>query len=322
VRKSGRRVRVTAQLIRTDTGHHLIADRYDRDLTDLFDLQDEIVTTIAGAIEPELLRFERERVAERPQHSEDAYELYQRGMWHHYRHNKTDNLEAQTFFRRALEIDPQYPQASAALSIALLNAAFLNWADDPDCNYEGSFELARRAVELDARYPMAHFAFGAACMYTHRSARAMAEMRQAIDLNPSFAAAHATLGHLLSYAGRAEEAIPIVEKAIRLNPTDPRLFIMLPALAAAHYQLHQYERAIEIGRRSQSLNRNWPTGLTYVIAGLAQLGRIEEARAELTFYKELRRIDMAAWENLVRRLFTDPTAADHLIDGFRKAGFE
>jgi adenylate cyclase len=99
VRKSGHRVRVTAQLIRADTGHHLMAERYDRDLTDLFELQDEITNTIAGAIEPELLKFERERIAERPQHSEDAYELYQRGVWHHYRHTKADNLEAQGYFR-------------------------------------------------------------------------------------------------------------------------------------------------------------------------------------------------------------------------------
>src|SRR5262249_36640641 len=116
VRKSGHRVRVTAQLIRADTGHHLMAERYDRDLTDSFVLQDEIVSAIAGAIEPELLKFERDRIAERPQHREDAYEFYQRGMWHHYRQNKKDNIESQGCFRRALAIDPHYPQAMAALS--------------------------------------------------------------------------------------------------------------------------------------------------------------------------------------------------------------
>src|SRR5438270_5783222 len=122
VRKSGRRVRVTAQLIRADTNHHIMAERYDRDLTDLFGLQDEIAHTIAGAIEPEILKFERERIADRPPQSEDAYELYQHGMWHHYRHSKEDNLEAQAFFRRALAIDSDYPQAIAAAAIAVLNA--------------------------------------------------------------------------------------------------------------------------------------------------------------------------------------------------------
>src|SRR6266550_5488762 len=142
VRKSGHRVRVTAQLIRADTNQHILAERYDRDLRDLFALQEEIVTAIAGAIEPELLKFERERIAERPQRSEDAYELYQRGMFHHYRQNKADNIEAQAYFRLALAIDPQYPQATAALSIALCAAAYLNWSDDAERNYEESFELA------------------------------------------------------------------------------------------------------------------------------------------------------------------------------------
>jgi tetratricopeptide (TPR) repeat protein len=322
VRKSGRRVRVTMQLIRADTNHHIMAQRYDRDLTDLFELQDEIAHTIAGAIEPEILKFERERIAERPPRSEDAYELYQRGVWHHYRHSKADNLEAQAYFRRALAADAQYPQAIAALAIAVCNAGFLGWADNAERNYQESVELAQRAVALDARYPNAHFALGIACMYVHRSERAMAGMRQAIDLNPSFAAAHAILGHMLTYAGQPEETIPLVETGIRLSPNDPRLFIWLPALAAAHYQLGHYEQAIEAGRRSWTLNRNWPTGLTYVVAALAQLGRTEEARAALATYQELRPTDLASWERNARRLFTDAAAVDHIRDGLRKAGME
>jgi adenylate cyclase len=310
------------QLIRADTNHHIMAQRYDRDLTDLFELQDEIAHTIAGAIEPEILKFERERIAERPPRSEDAYELYQRGVWHHYRHSKADNLEAQAYFRRALAADAQYPQAIAALAIAVCNAGFLGWADNAERNYQESVELAQRAVALDARYPNAHFALGIACMYVHRSERAMAGMRQAIDLNPSFAAAHAILGHMLTYAGQPEETIPLVETGIRLSPNDPRLFIWLPALAAAHYQLGHYEQAIEAGRRSWTLNRNWPTGLTYVVAALAQLGRTEEARAALATYQELRPTDLASWERNARRLFTDAAAVDHIRDGLRKAGME
>src|SRR6266568_2368642 len=153
VRKSGRRVRVTAQLIRADTNHHIMAERYDRDLTDLFELQDEIVTAIAGNIEPELLKFERERVAERPQQNEDAYELYQHGVWHHYRQTKADNGAAQDYFRRALAIDRQYPQAAAALSLSLSSAAMTGWADNADACFEEAYDLARQAITLDSRYP-------------------------------------------------------------------------------------------------------------------------------------------------------------------------
>jgi adenylate cyclase len=321
VRKSGRRVRVTAQLIQADTGHHIMAERYDRDLTDLFELQDEITHAIAGAIEPELLKFERARIAERPQLSEDAYELYQRGMGHHYLNSKADNVDAQSYFRRALRIDAQYPQATAALAIAVLNAAYLGWADDRELNYDESFELAQRAIGLDARYPNAHFALGAVCMWTRQPDRGIAAFQEAIKLNPSFAAAHVLLGQMYLYSGRREEAIEWAEKGIRLSPSDPRLFIWLPALAGAHYQLRHYEEAVEAGRRSWTLNRNWPHGLRYVVAGLGQLGRIEEARAALA---ELRLMDanLEYSASVFRRNWPDPTDVDHLLDGLRKAGFE
>jgi adenylate cyclase len=321
VRKSGRRVRVKVQLIRADTNHHIMAERYDRDLTDLFDLQDEIAHTIAGAIEPEILKFERERIAERPPQSEDAYELYQHGMWHHYRHTKEDNLEAQAFFRRALAIDANYPQAMAALAIAVCNAGFLGWADNAARNYEESLELAQRAVALDPRYPIARYALGLVYMWTRRSERAMAEFQEAIKRNPSYAAAHVVLGQMYLYGGRPEEAIAQAENGIRLSPTDPRLSLWLPALAGAHYCLGNYDKAIEIGRRSWTLNRNWPAGLRYVVDGLAELGRIEEAQTPLA---ELRRLNanLAFVEGNLQRLFTDRAAVDHIIGGLRKAGFE
>jgi adenylate cyclase len=321
VRKSGRRVRVTAQLIQADTGHHIMAERYDRDLTDLFELQDEITHTIAGAIEPELLKFERDRIAEQPQHNEDAYEFYQHALWHHYRQNKADNLESQSYFRRALAIDPDYPQATAGLSIALSAAATLGWADNADVHFKEAYELSQQAIKLDPRYPNAHFALGLVCMWTRRSERGIAAFEEAIKFNPSFAAAHVLLGQMYLYAGRPEEAVEQAEKGIRLSPTDPRLFIWLPALAGAHYQMRHYAEAAEAGRRSWSLNRNWPHGLRYVVAGLAQLGRIPEAQAALA---ELKRADanLEVSAGVLRRVYPDPAAVDHILDGLRKAGFE
>lgn len=320
VRKSGHRVRVTAQLIQADTNHHIMAERYDRDLTDLFELQDEIVTAIAGAIQPELLKFERERIAERPQHSEDAYELYQHGMFHHYRQSKADNAEAQEFFRRALTVDPQYPQASAALSIALTAAAYLSWSDNPERSYREAFELAQRAILLDARYPNAHFALGLICMWTSRTEQAAGEFQEAIRLNPSFAAAHAVLGAVLNFLGDPKEGVTCVERGIRLSPSDPRLFIWLSGLAAAHYQTRNYAQAVAIGRRSWTLNRNYFTGLTYVVAGQAQLGREDEARATLS---DLRGLDpKLAAARTTLKLYQNQAGIDHLLDGLRKAGFE
>jgi tetratricopeptide (TPR) repeat protein len=298
-----------------------MAERYDRDLTDLFELQDEITTTIAGAIEPELLKFERDRVAEQPQRNEDAYALFQRGLWHHYRHTKEDNVEAQSFFRRALATDAQYSQATAALALALCNAGYLAWAEDAESNYAESYDLAQRAVALDARYPAARFALALVCAWTGRSDRSVAEFEEAIHLNPSYAAAHVILGSMLTYRGRPQDGITLVEKGLRLSPSDPRLFMWLPPLAAAHYQLRHYPEAVEVARRSWTLKRNWQQALPYLVAGLAQLGHIDEARAALADLKELDpNLSMA--RTTLKRLYQDQAGIDHLLDGLRKAGFE
>jgi adenylate cyclase len=321
VRKSGRRIRVTAQLIQADTGHHLMAERYDRDLTNLFELQDEIVTTIAGAIEPELLKFERDRVASQPQHNEDAYELYQRGLWHHYKHSRDDNLAAQELNRKALGYDPDYSRAIAALAHAICNAGARGWAADPEQSYAEAFALADRAVALDSRDPTARFVLGLAAMHVNQPELAIAQMRQAITLNPSFSAAHVILGQLMNYAGHSEEAIGLIERGMRLSPSDPRLFLSLLALAGAYYQAHRYQQAVAAGRRSWALNKSWPVGLRYVVAGLGQLGRLEDAAAALA---ELLPIEpsLAYVAEVCRRFYQLPEPVDHVIEGLRKAGMQ
>jgi tetratricopeptide (TPR) repeat protein len=123
------------------------------------------------------------------------------------------------------------------------------------------------------------------------------------------------------YAGRRDEAIERAQEGIRLSPNDPRLFIWLVALAGAHYQMRRYPEAIEAGRRSWSLNRNWAHGLRYVVAGLAQLGRIEEAQAALAQLK-LMDVKLEFSARTFRRTWPDPADVDHLLDGLRKAGFE
>jgi tetratricopeptide (TPR) repeat protein len=176
-------------------------------------------------------------------------------------------------------------------------------------------------VALDARYPAAHFVLGLVCIWTGRPERAMAEYQEAINLNPSYAAAQVMLGAVYTYRGQPEEALALIEKGIRLSPSDPRLFIWLPLLAGAQYQLRHYTQAVEVGRRSWTLNRNWPAGLTYVAAGLAQLGRIEEAQAALA---ELRGMDanLSFIRTTLRTQYTHQASLEHLLDGLRKAGFE
>ena len=316
VRKLGHRVRATAQLIQADTGHHIMVERCDRDLTDLFELQDEIVTAIAAAIAPELLKFERARLAERPKHDENAYELYQRGSWHHHRHNKTDNIEAHRLFRAALAINPEYPEALAALALAACSAGYNGWTDNAELNYAEAYELAQRAVALDSRYPIAHFALGIVCMRTRRSDLAMAEFQEAIRRNPSFANPYVFLAQMYRDRRQPEEAIALAEKGIRLNPRDPRL---LAVLAGAYYELGHYEHAVEAGRRAWALNPNWQAGLRHVVAGLGQLDRIEEVQTALA---ELKRRDptVAHAQAIMTQFYRNREDLDHLLDGLRKAG--
>jgi adenylate cyclase len=210
------------------------------------------------------------------------------------------------------------PQATACLSIALSAAASLGWVDNVDAHFEDAYDLAQQAVTLDPRYPNAHFALGLVCMWTRRSERGIAAFEEAIKFNPSFAAAHVLLGQMYLYAGRPEAGIEQAEKGIRLSPSDPRLFIWLPALAGAHYQMRHYEQAVEAGRRSWSLNRNWPHGLRYVVAGLAQLGRIEEAQTALARLK-LMDANLEVSASVLRRNYP-PAALDHILEGLRKAG--
>jgi tetratricopeptide (TPR) repeat protein len=158
-------------------------------------------------------------------------------------------------------------------------------------------------------------------MWTRRSERGIAAFEEAIKFNPSFAAAHVLLGQMYLYAGRPEETIEQAEKGIRLSPSDPRLFIWLPALAGAHYQMRHYEQAVEIGRRAWTLNRNWHAGLRYVVGwpgrtrankgGTSPLGELRRLNSNLTFIA-----------GNFKRLFNDSAAVDHIIGGLRKAGFE
>ena len=203
-----------------------------------------------------------------------------------------------------LAIEPQYPQAIAALSISLSSAAMIWWADDADARFEDAYDLARQAVVLDPRYPNAHFALGLACMWTRRSERGIAAFEEAIKLNPSFAAAHVMLGQMYLYGGRPEETIGWRKRASASAPAIRACSLWLPALAGAHYLMRHYEEAVEAGRRSWTLNRNWPHGLRYVVAGLAQLGRIAEAQAALAELK-LADANLEFSASVLRRVYPD-----------------
>ena len=218
VRRAGDRVRISVDLIDGETGIQLWAERYDRDLEDIFAVQDEITQTVVGALQPELTRSEIERARRKPPDSRDAWDLYQRGLWHEYRFNKEDNAAAIALFSRAIELDPDFARAHADLSECYTYDVFYRYTErDPN----DSFAPARRAVEIDSQDATAHRALGWAHLLHADHVDALAELKRAIELNPSEAQSHNIFGFVKTYSGSAEEGLESHRTALRLSPNDP-----------------------------------------------------------------------------------------------------
>jgi len=318
VRRHGAQARVTLELADVETAENLLSEHYDHTSTDPFALQDEIVHKIAGILGPEVLKLERERAVRRPATDANVYDLFERGMWYRYRNSREDLEQAAALFREALKIDPHYARATAALSLCCNFAAQSRWVPDVAAAYTESLTLARRAVADDPRDPHAHFALGVACMNVRRIPEAITEYREALRLNPSHAFAHANLGQVFNYLNRPDEGRAEVELGLRLNPHDPRRFMWLPYLAASHYLSRRYTACLEASEQALSANPGYPPGVRYMVAALGQLGRAAQAQPLLAL---LRRYDgdFAGVEANWRRLFV-PEAADHLLEGIRRAG--
>ena len=318
IRRNDTQVRVSLDLVDVETAENLLSEHYEYASADPLALQDELVRAIAGVLAPEVLKLERERAVRRSKTEASAYDMFERGMWHRYRNTREDLERAVDLFRAALEIDPHYARATAALSLCHNFAAISRWVPDEPARAE-LLALARRAVADDPRDPHAHFALGVACMNVRRLPEAIKELREAVRLNPSHAFAHANLGQVFNYLNRPEEGLPQVELALRLNPHDPRRFMWLPYLATSHYLSRRYKACLEASEQALLANPDYPHAVRYMVAALGQLGRVAEARPLLSL---LRRYDgdLAGLEALTRNYFQQE-AADHLLDGFRRAGF-
>jgi tetratricopeptide (TPR) repeat protein len=319
VRKGGNRVRITAQLIDAATGNHIWADRYDGELTDVFELQDEITRKVVAAIEPKLLEAESIRSQSRSPDDLGAWEMVVQAKSLFWRVNRTDGEAAIRMLKRAVERYPDYGPAHSMLAFMLLLSRLLSWSFEvPDVKQPA--ELAARAVELDDSDPWAHLAQGYLAFMTRRTDEAVNEFKRALDLNPNFAAAHGYMGLALSLAGRSEEAITHCEQALLMSPQDPQNAIFNTAIAAAHYLAGRYQEAIAFGLKAMQQRTHFTSGYRIYVASLAQAGRIEEAREALARLKELFPEMTIAWiEQYV------PYTGDSMvkfIDGMRKAGLQ
>ena len=319
VRKGGNRVRISAQLIEAASGRHVWAERYDRDLEDIFALQDEMTETIVRAIEPELGSAERKRAMRKPPGSLDAWDLFQRGLWHHYRFTKEDNAQAQRFFRQAIEADPTFAHALAAFAHTCYWDALFGFAADVDATLAEGLEYARRAVSLDDKEPFAHFALGRVQTLRGELDAAIAELEQAIELNSNFAHAYYGLGWALVLVGRPAEALDRIDGAIRLNPHDPSIWTFLGGRAIALFFLDRLEEAADWARRSAQCATTglWAHGIEAVV--LAHLGRDQEAAAALAQAYRLKPDFSVEFARKVLP-FRNPAHRHRFLEGLAKAG--
>ena len=319
VRKAGGRVRISAQLAEGTSGRQLWAKRYDRELSDIFAVQDEITETIIGAVEPELGKVERRRSAGKRPDNLDAWDLYQRGMSHLYEYTRDDLLCARKYFAEAIARGPQLGPAHSGLAEACYYEGVYGFADSISDNREKALAPALRAVALDAEDAGAHCTLGRAYYMRREYDAAFRELKTALELNPSLALAHYGLGATLVFSGRAEEGIPHLTAAIQLSPHDPNMGSFLVRLADAAYFLKRYEEAAEWARRAlQQPNFQW-SRYTVLIAALAQLGRLDEARTCIQQLQVKRPNTSIAFVRETH-LFGDTASFAHYLDGLRMAG--
>jgi adenylate cyclase len=319
VRRTASRVRINVDVADAASGHMIMTERFDREYSDLFELQDEVANAVTGLIAPQLLKVERDRLVQETGSRLDAYELLMRGLWHHYRYTRDDNWLAIRLLRKAMELDRTSAQIVANLTVMMVHALNEGWRHDDQITHDVAFDLAQRAVALDARDAIAHFALALICRHTRRRDLDLPASREAVRLNPSNAAAYVVLGGGLNYAGMPEEGRQAVEFAIRLSPYDPRMSLWLPAHAMCLYQLKRYADVLAPSRRSLAIRPGYVVPLRYLVAALGQLNRLEEAVEPLAALRQTLPTLADARAHLAK-YYESAEAADHVIEGLAKAG--
>jgi adenylate cyclase len=321
VRKAGNRIRVTAQLVESETGNHVWAERYDRDLADIFAVQDEITEAVTIAIAPAIADAELQRAVRKSPGSLDAWAAYQRGLWHLSEANPDDNEIAQRFFQQAIDLDPTFAGGYSGLALAQLQAAAV-YQKLGLLEAQSSAEAsARRAVALDGADAEARSCLGWALQARGELEGALAEIERALAMSPNLAVAHGQRGATLIFSGRPKEGLAAIQTSIRLDPRDPFSAIRLLHTACGLYFSREYEAVIEAAKRLIRSYPDFPMIYRWPAAALGQLGRPAEAKEWL---EKAISLAPAAFDMYVRKRvpWFRPEDHAHLLEGLRKAGWE
>ena len=280
VQRGGNRMRVNVQLIDAETGHHLWAERFDKTLADLFDMQDEIVARLANALNAELVAAEARRAAQAP--NPDSMDLYFQGQaWMNRGYSAETIAQAQSLFHRALTLDPGNVEALIASARADVAAGIFLFAADTVAAFVAAERKADQALSLVPNHELGHLVLGMSYLVTKRAERCIAECEHALTLDRNLAAAHNWIGGAKVFIGRAEETEAHITEALRLSPRDTLAYTWLGNVALANNQLGRWDQAAICSKRAIEVNKNYIQPHYLLAAALAQLGRLDEARSEV-----------------------------------------
>ena len=316
LRRAGDRLRVSAQLIDAETGHHVWAERFDRRMEDVFAVQDEITERIAGVVAPELSKAELKRSASKRPDNLDAWECYVRGISAVYEGTKEGNASAHKLLRRAIELDPGYSKAHIGLSYLHQRDLRLEFTSDPDGSARMALDAARRAVALDDSDSDAYSKLARALNQNGENEAAYSAARKAVEINPFDAEARIILGSILTYHKNSpEEGLKLIQEGLTLNLRDPRLYVWQTHIASTHLCLEQYEDAEDLAREAMAERPDYIEARLVRASALGFLRRSDEARAifENTDFAEIADI-------VERRRMWGKSMKDKVLDGLRSAG--
>jgi adenylate cyclase len=320
LRKFGNRIRVTAQLVEAETGKHVWAERYARDLADIFALQDEITGAVTVAVTPAIADAELRRAMRKQPANLDAWAAYQRGLWHLTKAAADDNEVAQRHFEQAIDLDPSFSGGYRGLAMAQFEAAAAFQKHSLSDMQRSVEPLARRAVALDGADAEARSCLGLALLLRGDHDGALAEHERALVISPNLAFAHGQRGTTLVFSGQPEQGLASLHTSIRLDPRDTFSAITLLHVASALYFSRKYEAAVEAARRTIRSYPDFPLTYRWFAAALAQAGRIDEAKEALD---RAIAIAPASFDMYVRSRapWMRPEDQAHILEGLRKAGW-
>ena len=318
VRKGGDRVRITAQLNDVTTGSQLWAERYDRDLADVFAVQDDITQSIVAAIEPQLYAAENFRAQRKPPDSLDAWDLVMRALSHYWRVTRQDNVVAQALLEKAIAIDPDYGQALGVLATSYMFTAHMGWMD-----MAAAMPLAERAalaaIRADGQDPWAHHALGHVHLFARRFEDSLAEFELALRLNPNFALAQGFYGLSLSYSGFWQDADEAARRALRLSPRDPYSAVYTGIAAYAQFLGGHYDEAMRLAREAVRQRGDFVGAHRVLTAAAGMAGESEVAKAALEACRRAQPNISLAWLAEYMPIHQDADR-ERYLEGFRRAG--